>query len=710
MKQLILAEKPSVGKAIGRVLKCNQNKNGYLEGNQYIVTWAMGHLVTLSAPDTYDKKYAHWHLEDLPIMPKYLKTTVIKKTGKQFSTVKMLLNRKDVSSVVIATDAGREGELVARWILDKAQCQKKIQRLWISSVTDKAIKDGMSSLKDGRLYENLYRAAVARAEGDWLVGINATRALTTKYNTNLSCGRVQTPTLAMIATREREIAQFRPKKQYGIKVETTVGIFTGYFDNQTLVFDENKRNLAIESLKSEKLKVSDVQVKDKKEYPGQLYDLTELQRVAFNRYGYSPKKTLQIMQRLYEHHKILTYPRTDSRYLTKDLVGTMGERLKAIQIPELRKHAHKILKSDYKLSKNVVNDQKVTDHHAIIPTEESAVLQDLSYEERQIYELVVIRFLEVFMEPAIIEEVSAVIPLKHVTLKMKQKVVKNQGFKVLTTEQVSDKLSAIKVGDELSMRQYTKVDDQTKPPSYFNEATLLSAMENPSKFIQNESKDLKKILGDTGGLGTVATRADIIEKLYHTEVIKSDGKSLRITNKGKQLLDVVPEALKSPVLTAEWEKQLSDITAGKFAYKAFISNIKGYTNEIIDDIKGSKTTFKHDNLSTKKCPNCGKLLMKKKNKQGDFLVCQDRECKYKETISMNTNARCPECHKKMTMTGQGDKQTFRCKCGYRESLDKFKKRKSEKGGSKKDYMKYMKSNEKEAPKSSAFDKLKNLKL
>ncbi len=331
-KVLVLAEKPSVGRDLARVLNCRKKGNGYYEGNEYIVTWALGHLVTLADPEAYGEKYKAWSLETLPMLPAELKLVVIKQSGKQFNVVKSLMNKKEVKQVVIATDAGREGELVARWIIEKANVKKPIKRLWISSVTDKAIKEGFNNLKNGQEYDNLYASAAARAEADWLVGINATRALTCKYNAQLSCGRVQTPTIAIIAKREEEINNFKPKAFYGIAASAN-GLKLVWQDSQTKnfrTFDKERCDQLLVKLQNHKsAEVIQVNKVYKKKSAPALYDLTELQRDANKIYDFSAKETSSIMQRLYENHKVLTYPRTDSRYITTDMVDTLRDRIKA---------------------------------------------------------------------------------------------------------------------------------------------------------------------------------------------------------------------------------------------------------------------------------------------------------------------------------------------------------------------------------------------
>ncbi|MFS0878849.1 DNA topoisomerase III [Metabacillus niabensis] len=721
-KTVVLAEKPSVGRDLARVLKCHKKGNGFLEGDQYIVTWALGHLVTLADPETYGDQYKSWRLEDLPMLPPQLKLVVIKKTGKQFQAVKAQLLRKDVREIVIATDAGREGELVARWILEKARVNKPIKRLWISSVTDKAIKDGFRHLKNGKDYENLYASAVARAEADWLVGLNATRALTTKYNAQLSSGRVQTPTLAMIAQREEEIKSFKPKKYYGMKAVTTAGLALTWHDaktNDTKTFTEKHIDEKLANLKGKSAKVTDVKTSPKKTYSPALYDLTELQRDANKRYGFSAKETLSIMQKLYEQHKVLTYPRTDSRYLTSDIVGTLKDRLEACRIKPYTAVIAKIVNKPIKANKSFVDDQKVSDHHAIIPTEESVPLSALSEKERKIYDLVVKRFIAVLLPAFQYEQTVVTAKIGEEAFSAKGKRILVQGWKEVYTDYTDEdseddqKLPEVNKGDTLSVVSLTKTTGETKPPARFNEATLLSAMENPSKYMAGESKELIKTIGETGGIGTVATRADIIEKLYSSFLIEKKGKEIFITSKGKQLLNLVPEDLKSPVLTAEWEQKLTKISKGTLSQKAFISDMRQYAKEIVQEIKNSKERFKHDNVTGSKCPECNKLLLEVNGKKGKMLVCQDRECGYRKNIARTTNARCPNCHKKLELRGEGEGQIFVCSCGHREKMSTFQERRKKNQNSKvskRDVAKYMKNQNDEFTNSALADALSKLNL
>lgn len=720
MKHLVIAEKPSVARDIARVLRCTKKTNSYIEGNEYIVTWALGHLVTLADPEQYGEQYKTWDMDTLPMLPKEWKLVVIKQTGKQYSAVKELIYRKDVSDIIIATDAGREGELVARWILDKAGSKKPIQRLWISSVTDKAIREGFAHLKPGKAYYNLYRAAVARAQSDWVVGINATRALTCKYNAQLSCGRVQTPTIAMIAAREEEIRNFQPKPFYGMKA-LAKGISFVWIDAQSgsqRTFDHEKIQKLYKSL-SGPLEIVDIDKTLKKSFSPALYDLTTLQREANQRFGFSAKETLNIMQRLYENHKVLTYPRTDSRYLTTDMAGTLKERLKACAIGPYSKTAGRLSMQAIKTNKSFVDNAKVSDHHAIIPTEQFVQLDHMSNEERKIYDMVVRRFLAVLSPACEYEETFIKSRIGTETFSAKGNIVKQPGWREIyeagyedmDEEEMADAfikqtLPEVRKGEKLDITSLSITEGKTKPPAYFTEGTLIAAMENPVKYMQHKDKTLIKTLGETGGLGTVATRADIIEKLFNSFLMEKKGNEIHITSKGKQLLELVPQDLKSPELTADWEQRLQAIAKGKESDTHFMNEIESYTKTLIQEIKTGDGRFRHDNLTRTKCPECGKYMLEVNGKHGKMLVCQDRECGHRETIARHTNARCPVCHKKMDMVGKGDGQRFICSCGHKEKLSAFEERRKKegKGANKKDVNQYLKKQAKEAkePINNAF--------
>ncbi|MGG8383032.1 DNA topoisomerase III [Bacillus sp. R-CC1] len=726
-KSVVIAEKPSVARDIARVLKCDKKGNGYLEGSKYIVTWALGHLVTLADPESYDVKYKKWNLEDLPMLPERLKLTVIKQTGKQFNAVKSQLLRKDVNEIIVATDAGREGELVARWIIDKVRINKPIKRLWISSVTDKAIKDGFANLKPGKAYDNLYASAVARSEADWYIGLNATRALTTRFNAQLNCGRVQTPTVAMIASREDEIKNFKAQTYYGIEAQTMEKLKLTWQDanGNSRSFNKEKIDGIVKSLDKQNATVVEIDKKQKKSFSPGLYDLTELQRDANKKFGYSAKETLNIMQKLYEQHKVLTYPRTDSRYISSDIVGTLPERLKACGVGEYRPFAHKVLQKPIKPNKSFVDDSKVSDHHAIIPTEGYVNFSAFTDKERKIYDLVVKRFLAVLFPAFEYKQLTLRTKVGNETFIARGKTILHAGWKEVyenrfedddVTDDVKEQLLPhIEKGDTLAVKLIMQTSGQTKAPARFNEATLLSAMENPTKYMDTQNKQLADTLKSTGGLGTVATRADIIDKLFNSFLIEKRGKDIHITSKGRQLLDLVPEELKSPTLTGEWEQKLEAIAKGKLKKEVFISEMKNYTKEIVSEIKSSDKKYKHDNISTKSCPDCGKPMLEVNGKKGKMLVCQDRECGHRKNVSRTTNARCPQCKKKLELRGEGAGQIFACKCGYREKLSTFQERRKKESGNKadkRDVQKYMKQQKKEEePLNNPFaEALKKLKF
>ncbi|QHJ70421.1 DNA topoisomerase III [Planococcus halotolerans] len=714
MKSIVLAEKPSVARDIARVLGCNQKGNGYLEGKQYIVTWALGHLVTQAQPEQYDNDFKEWKMENLPIIPKPFKLVPIKQSMKQYNAVKSLLSRGDVKEVIIATDAGREGELVARWILEKTNTKKPVKRLWISSVTDKAIKDGFNNLKDGKAYENLYQAAVARAEADWVVGINATRALTVKYNAQLSTGRVQTPTLAMIAEREQQIRNFQPKPYYGMQAITDQAAFTWTDGNSTQSFDKEKIDALFAKLdNTHEGTVTDIKITPKKQPAPPLFDLTELQKEAYKRYGWSAKETLGTLQNLYERYKIVTYPRTDSKHLTSDMKDTLQDRIKAVQTGPYRPLAATILKSPVAAQKGVIDDAKVSDHHAIIPTEEAPPLHELSANEHKLYDMIVKRFLAVFYPQYEYDQTTVKLTAGGETFQAKGNTVRNEGWKRIYLDDDEDKdttLPKFEKGQTLKIKGISLTEGKTKPPAFFNEGTLLGAMENPAQFMAGESKELIRTLGETGGLGTVATRADVIDKLFNTFLIEKKGKDLTITSKGRQLLELVPEDLKSPKLTADWEQQLTKIAKGQMKKNEFMQEMIRFAEKSVSDIKKSDKKFKHDNVTGKMCPDCGKPLLEVNGKRGKMNVCQDRECGYKKQVAMLTNARCPNCHKKLEMQGEGDGKIFICKCGHREKLSAFEKRKKsgQSKATKKDVNQYLKQQDEPPQNTAMAEALKKL--
>lgn len=714
-KSLVLAEKPSVARDFSRVLKCTKKEKGYFEGNNMVITWALGHLIELAPPEVYDEKFKTWNCDDLPIIPSQLQLEIIKQSARQYHIIKKLLYRNDINEIIIATDAGREGELVARWILEKSKVKKTIKRLWISSVTDKAITEGFKHLKDGRDYNNLYSSAVARAQADWFVGINATRALTCKYNAQLSCGRVQTPTLNLVAHRQQTIKNFTPKDYYQINIKSG-GISFLWRDKTTKesrIFDKISAEKLLNEINGGQLKIKSVETRKKSVPSPSLYDLTTLQREANKIFHFSPKETLSILQRLYEYHKVLTYPRTDSRYISSDMVETLPQRLKALSFSGYGNYVSKIKGKQIKSQKHFVNNNKVTDHHAIIPTEEGISPGVLSSGEEKIYDMVAKRFLAILHPLYEYEEILIKGEIKGYEFTAAGKNVLAKGWKTLYEDEHIGEFPTVNKNEILFLNELKLIKGTTKPPSLFTEGTLLAAMENPSKYLNVNNKSFKEVLEETGGLGTVATRADIIEKLYNKGFMEKKGEYIYITNKGEQLLTLVPPDIKSPDLTAKWELKLSGIKQGEVNKKDFLKEIIFYTKNVVEQIKNSDSNYIHENITGDKCPKCGNPMLKESDKRGEVLICSQGSCRHRIRLSIKTNARCPNCHKSLSLFGEGDGQIFVCSCGYREKLTAFqqKKKKQTQNISKKEAQKFMKKNNEKEPENNPFkDALLGFKL
>ena len=654
MKKLILAEKPSVARDIGRILNANEKKKNYLEGKNYVITWALGHLLGLKMPEDLNKKWEKWQLETLPMLPKFIGTKPLPKTRSQLKTIESLVKRKDINEIVIATDAGREGELVARWILQYVHANKKVTRLWISSQTDKAVKQGFKELKPAEKYDNLYESALARATADWLVGLNVTRALTVKYQDNLSAGRVQTPTLALVRRQEEKIEKFMPQKYYRIALR--LGNQTAYMKQKNIyaIKERDEAEKKKRHLDNFKGQIRNINSKVKREAAPLLYDLTELQREANKRYGYSAKKTLSLVQSLYEIHKVVSYPRTDSRYLSNDIKSTLMERLQAIRKYDSR--AEESIKNKAKvILKKVFNDSKVTDHHALIPTEQVPNYSKFSTDEQKIYNLIVSRFLGIFAQPYTVEELRVVVTFDKDEFIFVGKKVLDYGWK---NKDASEEVALNLKKDTIVNPNFTVEEKLTTPPSPLTEAGLLAQME---KF----------------GLGTPATRAEIIEKLVKSELMERTSHALRVTPKGKQLLNLVNKELVSPKLTAKWEKQLEDIAHGKMKSQKFIGDIKNDTKRLVSEVKNSKEDYKDFSLTKKRCPECNSLLKVRKTRDGEIYVCSNPECNYRRRKDAKvSNHRCPQCHRKMLIVEGKNGKYFRCKYdGTTEKMTVGKKNK-----------------------------------
>lgn len=638
MKALVLAEKPSVAGEIARVLKCSNKSKGYYEGQKYVVTWALGHLVTLAEPEDYDKKLKEWRMEDLPMLPESMKTKVIRQTSHQFVIVRNLMKRNDINELVIATDAGREGELVARWIMLQAGWKKPFKRLWISSQTDSAIIDGFASLKPGHSYDNLYDAAVCRAEADWLIGLNVTRALTCKYNAQLSAGRVQTPTLSMIIEREKEIKNFVPVSYWTIHAD--FGDYFGDFrdiSGNSRIFKYDKAQQIVSKINGQSGKIVDVKTEEKFEIPPLAYDLTELQRDANRRYGFSAQKTLSVLQGLYERRKLVTYPRTDSRYISSDIVPTLSSRLKGMSSGPYLEMAKPLLQKKLNPGKRLVDNSKVTDHHAIIPTEQPLKISELDADEKNLYDLIARRFLAVLYPPYRYDQTTIVTEAAGERFYSRGNMVKDPGWRAVTTRTIERDSNTDELPEQqLSVQQKGTIkpvkncklnSSKTKPPSRYTDATLLTAMEGAGKFIEDE--ELRESIKQ-GGLGTPATRAEIIEKLVGTSYIERHGKELVPTSKGMQLINLVPENLRSPELTAVWELKLSDIAQGRGHRNEFIKGIRENAVSLVNEVSTDASTYRADNVSKTKCPMCGKYMLVVNGKHGKMLSCPDRACGYRQ--------------------------------------------------------------------------------
>ncbi|WP_461215243.1 DNA topoisomerase 3 [Lacticaseibacillus sp. GG6-2] len=641
--KLVLAEKPSVGKELARVMKATEKRNGYYEGNGYIVTWSLGHLLTLKMPEQYHKEWAEWTFNTLPMIPEKLEITPLKETRKQLAVVKALAKRGDIESGIIATDAGREGELVARYIFNYLKFNKPLQRLWISSQTDAAIRDGFKALRPAADFDDLYQAALARAEADWLVGLNVSRALTVKYHDSLSAGRVQTPTLAFVADQEQKINAFVPETYYKLSVQTPLGnaSMAKQFASQQAA--EAMR----QKLEKQPLKVQGIKAKQVVEQPPLPFDLNELQQVANQQYDFSPKQTLNILQRLYEREKLVTYPRTDSRYLTSDLKATMKTRLAAMgryskQAAQLAMHA--------KAPEYVYNDAKVGDHYGLIPTEEAVEPARLEADELKIYRLIAERFIGLFKPAYRAEVLTYTLRLGDETVTVKTTSVQEPGFKDVAPSTAPTLTVGATVRGKLTIAKKL-----TTPPARLNEATLLGKM-------------------DKYGLGTPATRADIIDKLQSAGSMTKRGRDLMTTSKGQALLKLVNPDLVSPDLTARWEAQLQAIEKGQTTRTEFITDIKAETKRLVLEVKTSTNEYQDPNLTQKKCPECGSRLREKETKMGVRLICSNPECHYSRYRDPKlTNHRCSRCHKKMVVLTGSKGDYFKCQnCGNTEQMSAAK--------------------------------------
>ncbi|MDZ5588641.1 DNA topoisomerase III [Enterococcus cecorum] len=640
MKQLIIAEKPSVAKDLSRVLKATKKTKNYYEGDKVIVTWALGHLLTLKMPEDLNKEWQQWQLETLPMLPKQIGIKPLPKTGHQLKAIASLAKRKDVGEAVIATDAGREGELVARWILQWVRFNKPVKRLWISSQTDKAIKQGFANLKPASQYDNLYESAISRAKADWLVGLNVTRALTVKYQDNLSAGRVQTPTLALVRQQEKQIEKFLPQEYFTIQFADNQLTFTHQQKNPQAIKTREAAQQLVQQMSQTAGTVEKIEEKVKRQAAPLPYDLTEIQREANQRYGFSAKKTLSLVQSLYEIHKVVTYPRTDSKYLTTDMQNTMKERLQAIS--DFNPQVKTIIKNGSKVVlKRVFNNALVSDHHALIPTEQRANFAKLSSDEQRIYQMIVSRFLMLFL-PEYQEKVEKItLSFGSERFVANNKKVLEPGWKGTSDE---PKAKVVHYTEGQKIKGEFSIEKQlTTPPKPLSEGTLLAKMEKYS-------------------LGTPATRAEMIEKLIKSDLMERKANYLAVTPKGKQLLGLVNPSLVTPELTEKWEKNLEKIAKGQMKSQQFIQQIEQDTKRLVAEIKQSNQSYQDFSITQKRCPECGSLLKEKNGRDGKRLVCTNEDCHYSRRKEPKvSNHRCPQCHKKMEIIEGKNGAYYRCK-------------------------------------------------
>ncbi len=616
--QLVIAEKPSVAQSIAKILGATSRKDGYTEGNGYIVSWCVGHLVELAPADNYDKKYAKWRYADLPILPALWQFEVSASTKKQFAVLKKLLNDNRVDTVICATDAGREGELIFRLVYEKAGCKKSIKRLWISSLEDTAIQKGFENLKDGAEYDTLYQAALCRAKADWIVGINATRLFSVLYGQTLNTGRVLSPTLAMICERDAAISAFKPEPFYTVHLTCNGFSMTG--EKQK---DKAQAKTIMQACDGQSVTIVSVEQKEKTEKPPKLYDLTTLQREANKLLGFTAEQTLSYAQVLYEK-KYITYPRTDSRFLTEDMENNMTALAKTTAVFFMSKTQDLPVNTA-----QVIDSSKVSDHHAIIPTVniKGLDMQSLPAGERETLLLLAIRLLVAVGDPHRYSETVITAKCGESDFTAKGKNVLQDGFKAVQKlykgerekENKAQALPSIAQGDVFTAKAEIKAG-KTSPPKPFTDDTLLSSMENANKAETDAERK---------GIGTPATRAGILEKLIKSGLAERKGdkktKYFTATHKGIALITVLPEQVQSPLMTAEWEEKLKLMEHGKLSSDAFLSEIVDMTTALVktyEMIKGADTLFPSDRESVGKCPRCGGAVTE--NKKG--FCCSNRAC------------------------------------------------------------------------------------
>ncbi|MDO5714214.1 MAG: DNA topoisomerase 3 [Tissierellia bacterium] len=563
--KLIICEKPSVAMNIGKVLNVKGRKDGYLEDDNYVISWCIGHLIGMATPEVYDEKYKTWRIEDLPIIPKAYQYEVLPRVKKQYGILKKLLKRKDIDEVVNACDSGREGELIFRLVYNHTGCRKKIKRLWISSMEDKVIKEGMDNLKEGSNYENLYDSAVARQWADWLIGMNGSRLYSKLYNSNYSIGRVQTPTLAMIVKRDEEIRKFKPEKYF------VVDLVGEEYSLSTKRIDDPVIAEQIKNTIPKTLTIDEIEESQKTTKPDKIYDLTKLQREANKIYGFSAKQTLDYAQSLYEK-KLITYPRTDSCYLSEEMSKDSVVDL----VTKLEKDI--VINTDN--LNGIFNSKKVSDHHGIIPTQ-SSIHYDMGTvpeSEKKVYDLIKYKLIMACSDNLIENKTKVKALFDNMEFFASGNVVTEEGFtKYMIKDKKETILPKIHKGDEFEIKEVKISEKYTSPPKQYTEETILKAME-----LAGKEKIEKGIEVERVGLGTPATRASIIENLIYKKYIKRDGKKLIPTHNGIAVISVVAEELTSPEMTADWENKLAKIASGEMNREMFMNDITHLLRELIE--------------------------------------------------------------------------------------------------------------------------------
>ncbi|MEJ7781456.1 MAG: DNA topoisomerase 3 [Solirubrobacteraceae bacterium] len=643
-KTLVIAEKPSVGRDVARVLPGPFKKSeGYLEGPEHVLTWAVGHLVQLAEPDEYDDRYKKWKMADLPIVPDRFKLVVRdERSKKQMGVVTKQLRRDDVDNVVNACDAGREGELIFAYLYEKAKGDKPVQRLWLSSMTKKAMEDAFSSLRPGADLAALEAAARSRSEADWIVGMNATRAATIRLRSSfdgaVSLGRVQTPTLAILARREEEIRAFVPEPYWLVDATFAASgerVYAGRYHAgaQPRLKTADEAQAIVDAVRGQRGEITKLDKKRRKERAPMLYDLTSLQRDANTRFGFSARRTLAAAQRCYEEHKVLTYPRTSSRYLSTDMISELKPTAQHVGAHrEYAKGAAYVTGLDVLPLGRVVADEKVTDHHAIIPVNGPQTIDKLSDDDRRIYDLVARRFLAVFHPDAEFENTRIETTVAQHIFRTRGKVLLVPGWRgvygELTEGERSDddedagadqQLPKLDQGEDVDTREVGSQEKETKPPRRYSDASLLGAMETAGKLVDDD--ELREAMKDSG-IGTPATRAAIIERLIAVGYVERDGRSLVVTEKGRNVIRLLAEhALTSPDLTGDWEKRLGEIERGEDSRERFMADIAKFAGATVTELDAKLKDVRIPRANLGPCPVCGHDIME--NRKG--YSCWGRE-------------------------------------------------------------------------------------